>query len=473
MTERPIIILHGWSDTSETFEPLARLVRAKLGRDISIISLADYISMEDEVRFDDLATAMQAAWERHKLPKRKGSVDAIVHSTGGLVIRDWLQRGYTPGRAPVKHLVMLAPANFGSPLAHKGRSFLGRVWKGFITKRPEGEPFETGTHILKGLELASPYTWQLAGCDRFGRGGTMYQPGNVLCTVLVGNIGYEGIRSIANEDGSDGTVRVSTANMDCVRIKAVFPANPEAEDVGHDVTYDVEASSGSTAFGVVDGYNHGSITLSHRSRRDSLSRVENSKRDGPLFADIVEALTVTDDKFGAWRDRLTERNDVLLPKAARRSGEKHGFQNTVVHVEDQYGVGVDDYLLEFYEKDEDKGLIAKFFHTSAIRNVHKYSDDASYRSVYVDCTRLRETIDKIGEFLSVSLTAFPELNERTSVGFTTLGDDEIGGIRIKHEDIEKFFVPHRTALVTLQLTRQQLEKTFRFENIEYRNHDNV
>lgn len=462
MAKRPIVILHGWSDTSASFEPLARLLRAKLPQHaISIISLADYISMEDEVRFDDLATAMQTAWVRHNLPKRKGSVDAIVHSTGSPVIRDWLQRNYTPGRAPIKHLVMLAPANFGSPLAHKGRSFLGRVWKGFIIGRPRGRSFETGTQILKGLELASPYTWQLAERDRFGRGGAMYQPGNVLCTVLVGNTGYGGIRAIANEDGSDGTVRISTANMECVRIKADFPADPDK--VGHNVTYEMETSSGTTAFGVMDRHDHGSIKLAHRDS-SSLRQVENTKRDGALFADIVKALTVEDDEFDAWHDSLAERNNALLPKAITRNSAKHGFQNTVVRVEDQYGVGVDDYLLEFYEKDDDEDTVAETFHTSAIRGVHKYSDDASYRSVYVDCTRLHNTIDKVNEFLSVSVTASPEISERTPVGFRTLGNEGIGGIRIIKKDITVFFVPHRTALVTLQLTRQQSEATFRFRN---------
>ncbi|MDE0099313.1 MAG: hypothetical protein OXM87_06850 [Truepera sp.] len=428
MAERPIVIVHGWRDTSGRFEPLAKLLQAKLGCHISIISLANYISMDDEIRFDDLATAMQTAWKRHGLPTQKGSVDAIVHSTGGLVIRDWLQRHYLPKSAPIKHLVMLAPANFGSPLAHKGRSLRNRALLGFIDKRPGGERFETGTHILKGLELASPYTWHLANRDRFGPAGTMYQPGNVLCTVLVGNKGFRGIKAIANEDGSDGTVRLSTANMDCVRIKAEFPAYPNV--VGHDVTYDLERSSGSTAFGVMDGHNHLSITLSHREGK-SLAWIERkTKSDSALFAHIVKALTVTNTEFGAWRDRLAECNEALLSKAVRRGDEKHGFQNTVVHVEDQYGVGVDDY-----------------------------------RSLYVNCTRLRKIINEVGESLSVSLTASPELNERTPVGFTTLGNDGIGGIRIKKEDIDKFFMPHRTALVTLQLTRKHSEKTFRFENI--------
>ena len=106
----------------------------------------------------------------HNLPKDKGSVDAIVHSTGGLVIRDWLQRYYEPEYAPIKHLVMLAPANFRLAAGAQGALLPGRVWKGFFTKQPEGEPFETGTHILKGLELASPYTWGLARTRPLRRG---------------------------------------------------------------------------------------------------------------------------------------------------------------------------------------------------------------------------------------------------------------------------------------------------------------
>jgi hypothetical protein len=349
---------------------------------------------------------------------------------------------------------MLAPANFGSPLAHKGRAFYGRFVKGFVAKR-EGRAFETGTHILKGLELASPYSWDLAMRDRFVRGLGMYAEGRVLCTVLVGNAGYGGIQAIANEDGSDGTVRTSTANLNCVKVRARFPANPDR--VGHDVDYRVTFSAGRTAFGIVNGFNHSSVTLKQLARKGKLSDAEKNH-----LGDIVKGLTVTDAGFAAWCRKLDNRNRSLLPATPARDASKHGFQNTVVRVEDQYGVGVRDFLVEFYEKDDDKGRIAKMFHTSAIRKVHKYVDDPSYRAFYVDCTRLKKTIDKIGEHLSVSLTAFPEIDERNPVGFTTLGNDGIGGMRIPREQIESFFVPHRTALVTLELTRQQSGRLFRF-----------
>ena len=459
MSDRPIVILHGWSDVSASFQSLAKLLRAKLnGPDISFIHLVDYISMEDEVRFDDIATAMEMAWKRENLPTEAGSVDAIVHSTGGLIVRDWLQRNYGPNEAPIKHLVMLAPANFGSPLAHKGRSLVGRIWKGFITKRPKGTAFETGTQMLKGLELASPFTWDLAERDRFGDGGMMYGPGNVLCTVLVGQDAGSVSNAVADEDGWDGTVRVSTANMDCARMRVVFPAN--ATDAAP-VVDNVEVSSGLTAFGVLDRHDHGSIKLTHTEGR-SVAKVERSQRDGSLFSNIVTALTVADEGFESWRDALAARNNAFLEKAGTtRSPEKHGYQNTVVRVQDQFGVGVEDFLIEFFEKDNDKSRSSRKVHRAAFRSVHTYSDDPSYRSFYIDCTSLFRNIDKTAESLGISITAHPELDAEAPVGFAAYGEGGKGGLRIPQRDLVDFFRPNRTVFLTLEVIRQQSDSVFR------------
>jgi hypothetical protein len=61
----------------------------------------------------------------------------------------------------LKHLVALAPATFGSPLARQGRSWLGAVFKGSHHLGPDF--LAAGDAILDGLALASPYTWDLAG----------------------------------------------------------------------------------------------------------------------------------------------------------------------------------------------------------------------------------------------------------------------------------------------------------------------
>ena len=158
----PLVILHGWSDDSSSFKKLETFLSKNLAVTPVLIKLADWMSMHNEVTFADLAEAMQSAWKHHNLPTTPRSVNIVVHSTGALVVRHWMTRFYLPSTVPIKRFLMLAPANFGSPLAHKGHSFIGRAFKGW------GEPdFQTGTHILKGLELASPYTYALAERDLF------------------------------------------------------------------------------------------------------------------------------------------------------------------------------------------------------------------------------------------------------------------------------------------------------------------
>ncbi len=59
----------------------------------------------------------------------------------------------------MKRLVMLAPANHGSKLAATGKSFLGRVVKGYDNW------FQSGQAMLDDLELSSAFQWQLAQRD--------------------------------------------------------------------------------------------------------------------------------------------------------------------------------------------------------------------------------------------------------------------------------------------------------------------
>ena len=67
-----IVLLHGWSDRSESFKPLAAEL-ARLGlQDIVPIYLGDYVSMDDDVSFDDIAQAMHAAWRKAGLPWIQG-----------------------------------------------------------------------------------------------------------------------------------------------------------------------------------------------------------------------------------------------------------------------------------------------------------------------------------------------------------------------------------------------------------------
>ena len=48
----------------------------------------------------------------------------------------------------------------------------------------------------------------------------------MLATVLVGTDGYGGISAAANTNGSDGTVLVSTANLDPAFVRFDFASQP-------------------------------------------------------------------------------------------------------------------------------------------------------------------------------------------------------------------------------------------------------
>jgi pimeloyl-ACP methyl ester carboxylesterase len=439
---RPLVIIHGWNDDSRSFRKLAQLLQDGLKRETKLINLADYITMDDEVTFDDIITAMSKAWAREKLATTPYSVDVVVHSTGGLVIRSWLNRFYTAKTAPIKHLVMLAPANFGSPLAHKGNAFYGRIIEGFKSKKM----FNVGAKLLKALELASPYTWQLAMQDRFGS-EKLYGPDKILCTVLIGNAGLTGISAAANQDGSDGVVRVASANLNCAFLNADFSVNPLKP------TYTLKQSSGNTAFGVLINENHRTIAAK-----------DNGPNNDLTMPTLMRAVEVTDNEFLGWCRELQQMNQEIMRQPT--GPYYHGFQNTVVFVHDQFDFHVKDYFLEFYGLDN-KNWVAQFFHGDVIRRTHVYSDDASYRSIYIDCTRLYhalQTKDLPG--INVSLTAVPTFDGKNNVvGYRTFTDQDIGAIQVQQKEFTKVFSENRTLLVQVKLQREQADRVFQIEKL--------
>ncbi|MBT4885052.1 MAG: alpha/beta hydrolase, partial [Legionellales bacterium] len=191
-----LVCIHGWNEDSTIFSRLIRSLSKEQYTHTHVMGMADFVSLDDNVTFDDLVVAMEHAWHTYGLPTSAKRVDIITHSTGALVFRAWHNRYYAGKDSPISHLLMLAPPNFGSHLAHKGRAFIGRVLKGLGHNRP----FEVGANLLKGLELASSFTWDLAMKDCFSEHAPFNRQ-NILTTILIGSTGYEGIAAAANEPG--------------------------------------------------------------------------------------------------------------------------------------------------------------------------------------------------------------------------------------------------------------------------------
>ena len=442
-----LVVIHGWSDTSQSFRVLGnRLVGERVVEGVKHVRLGDYLSLDDDITFDDLAEALEKAWRVDALPTKARSVDVLVHSTGALVVRHWMTRYYKPATNPVRRFVMLAPANFGSPLAHKGRSFIGRVAKGFKLSKP----FQTGTHILEGLELASPFAWELATRDVFSGEG-WYGPGRLLATVLVGTSGYSGISAAANEPGTDGTVRVATANLNAAYVSFDFAKEPERP------TLSFSEPDGITAFARIAGENHSTIAFKDRGPKSELT-----------LPFIRRALEVTDAKFEAFAQDL-EQHCEQARNAGQAEKYRHGYQDTIVRLMDSHGAAVPDYFLELFgkrEKDDkpDDKLTCQI-QEEVITTVHANEQNACYRSLHLDWTVLRRILVDAKRPLYISLTAMPDLQKTKSVGYLTVAYDAIGSIRLAPEKLAQFIRPDRTMLVDVTIKREQKPEVFRFSGL--------
>lgn len=446
-----LVIIHGWSDNYTSFVNLGKALSKPapegIGADVKHIYLGDYLSLDDQITFDDLVEALHKAWVfAEQLPTLRRSVDVVVHSTGALVIRHWLCKHFTPQTAPIHHLLMLAPANFGSPLAHSGRSVIGRVIKGWKGERL----FETGTEILKGLELASPYTCNLCFQDLFTE-HSFYGPDAILCTVLIGNSGFSGISSIANRPGSDGTVRLSTANLNAKSLYLDF-----TESNGNVVPKGL-VESRPTAFGILDQEDHSSITFKGRGAKKQRS-----------WDTICRALTLDAHEYEDWIKELSSSTEVIVLSAEkRRSDHYHQYANLVVKLEDNLGNPVTDYVLEFYINDDvgarNRGLTQRV-NEEVVKSVHTNKENAAYRSFLIDVTILQKLYLKSTDSLNISICAKPEL-AAGNVGYKTYGDDDIGAWKIGRDALLNFFEPNKTMMVKIIIQRYQKDKVFQLRKL--------
>ncbi|AIF48331.1 hypothetical protein [Dyella japonica] len=210
-----LVFVHGWSVTNtSTYGALPRQLQAQaaaagVALNVADIWLSEYVSFDDAVTMPDVVRAFDHALR--DLHLQDASFACITHSTGGPVVREWLRaQRERPGAFStirLTHLMMLAPANFGSALAQLGKGVLGqlRAWAGGV---------EPGQRILDWLELGSAESLSLNldhihGDDPAWRGQFLF----VLTGDRPDRSLYDHLNSYTGEDGSDGVVRMAAANL--------------------------------------------------------------------------------------------------------------------------------------------------------------------------------------------------------------------------------------------------------------------
>lgn len=468
-----IAIVHGWSGSSKSLRNLKTYLDSR-GFPSVQIWLSDYVSLDDDVRFEDIGKRMQAViTEALASGKLAAPFDLIVHSAGGLVAREWISRYYPDGAGcPVKRLLMLAPANFGSKYAALGKSMIGRLAKGW------NNWFQSGEQILRGLELASPYQWDLARrdiLDPHGAGAGPYGKGKVWPFVIMGTRGHtKGLEAIINEDGADGTVRVAAANLNAIGATVDFSedaANPTFKPWASRV------QGGAIPFAVLPDRDHSSII-------QPASYVAASAGVNTQLGElIVQALNCKTDAeyegMAAKWDQVSNETATYADEPGKIEQEfagqrltQQGFQQyfqLIVRARDDEGQPIKDFFLEFFSPDAKSSNDFVYFHKNVLEDTHTNTTDASFQCLFVDRSDLMNGFYSLfrqaqRRQLAMSVSAAP-LGPNVRY-FDSTKEGASGHILIHDEDPEKRDAldarirRSTTHLLELVLPRKPLEKVF-------------
>jgi pimeloyl-ACP methyl ester carboxylesterase len=459
MPNKPVLILHGWSDSSASFVPLANWLKSQ-GFDVVDIYLGDYISMHDEITLFDIGLAFQNALAAQAIATARHSFDLIVHSTGGLVALEYLRQvcRAASGDAdatltPVRNLCFLAPANFGSPLAAKGKSVIGRTLKGWNWDKlihDTAHLGQTGQRVLDALELAAPYSWQLGRDCLFNPDFPLLDPANVRATVMVGSAPYTSLARFTHEPGSDGTVRVATANLTAhyYRVDFAVPDQPSLIS---------ELHARPVALAVFNR-NHSTI---HKPAPDN----EDPQLDqqAEWATTILSALSLPDDT--AYTAHFTACASLTQATFAAHSTDQnfHQYMHVIFRVRDQFGESVPDYVVDFFPPGEDPGdRIYGTINGRILEKVTKNSLDPDYRSFFFDITDLQQFLASPKAVdIQMSLSAAPISPD---VGYRNPSSGAIG-IPVFSPTNSFFIHPNEPVLVDVTLHRDPSANVFKLTKL--------
>jgi hypothetical protein len=338
MPSKMVVFVHGWSVRStDTYGKLPDRLKAEASAagielDVNHVYLSKYVSFRDEVRVEDIARGIETAIKAE--PAIRTAVDAgtkliiITHSTGGPVAREWWYRFYVKTKqvCPMSHLIMLAPANFGSALAQLGKSTISRL-------KSWTESVQPGQGVLDWLELGSSASWDLNEAwirqqPAWANENPVYQ--FVLTGQKIDRAMYDYVNSYTGETGSDGVVRVTSANLNATYVKLV-QRRADTTVLERDWRQTTLAVSGGvrkappTALAVLLG-------MAHSGKDIGIMRSVKMSGDHVTVNAILECLTVTN---AATYSRVVERFQQMTneTQAAEREEKEDWllFENTRIH----------------------------------------------------------------------------------------------------------------------------------------------
>lgn len=438
-----LVFVHGYGVTDissygklpEALQSVAQQTAPDIILDIQHIYLGRYITFHDEVTMDDIARAFDKA-RLDAIGEQPFS--CITHSTGGPAIRSWVELFYgvkNLGKIPLKHLIMLAPANHGSALAQLGKGRLSRIKTWF-------QGIDPGQKVLDWLELNSRGQWSL------NESWLSYKPdeNNFFPFVITGqHIDkklYDHLNSYTGEKGSDGVIRVCGANMNYrfVRLRQSDTPIEGQPGVGTlEIVEETTKSSPSTPIAIIPDASHTgekfgimfSVTVDNASKK-------------PVVATILECLKI--ENATQYKNIYDKQKNTSNEMQDNNEDTTERFSMIFFRLHDDRGNTINDYdILLLGSKNYDPDELPEGFFVDRQKN----RVATNHLTYYVNHTKMLQVADGVIGFRIIA---------RPSEGFSYYKPAEF---RSNHIPLEELLIPNQTLYVDVELKRYVDQNVFR------------
>ncbi len=306
-----------------------------------------------------------------------------------------------------------------------------------------------GNRILDGLELGSKFTWDLAHrdllCDAPIFTNAAESP---YVSIFIGNQSYTGIKELVDKPGTDGTVRWSGCGLNTRKFTVDLRRSGAPGSRAQIIPW-VEGRLSVPMF-AVEGKNH--TTLLQEPEDD-------------LAGLVAKFLSVSSDsEYQGWKSEASSWNSSALEKMKQdNQGTHDGWQQFVIHVVDEYGDPVPDYVVDLFRQDP-TSLQGKDLQAADVQefdlDVHAYQADQSFRCFHV---RIPAGFSKEGAGeLWMRLTASSGTDLIAYQGYTphSATITEESPVVLDISDLargeDSLFCPFTTTLVEIKVNREPL-----------------
>lgn len=468
-----LVFVHGYSVTNlNTYGELPLRLQAEAAEnsleiEIKQIFLGRYISFHDEVSLGDISRAFDAAIKEQLAGVNK--FVCITHSTGGPVVRDWWNRYCSNSNSPISHLIMLAPANFGSALAKLGKGKLSRLKSWF-------DGVEPGQRVLDWLMLGSAEAWEL-NKKWIHSDGDQIGPNGIFPFVITGQTIdrklYDHLNSYTGELGSDGVVRTATTNLNANYIKLLQEINVDqtSNQASISSTFKIESYKESPAvpLRVVSGKSHsgddiGIMKSIKRSKEDTASK--------ETVAAIFECIKVSNKteydqlitKFAVETDQV-QKDELIETETELLIINRHfihdRYSQVIFRVTDTEGYPVNDFDLIFTAgENNDPNHLPPGFAIDRQQNSNN-PENITYFFNYDVMNGAPKNAQR-DELKGISLLGL-RINPRPAEGFVRFVPCEI---KANTELLDKALKPNSTTLIDIVLQRVVSKEVFRLEKTD-------